>query len=106
MVLSTIGGPFPLRERLMKQAPIYLDAEKALYATANDPKGDVPKLMRFAVGLFYKAAVDSWIGGSTEPRISLEDDDIEALRLYLLGEADLPKDMALCIAVDSSQVIL
>ncbi len=61
--------------------------------------------MHFAIGIFYKAAVHSWSGGSTEPRISLGDDDTEALRLYLLGQANLPRHMALCIAVDSSRVI-
>lgn len=104
-LLPTLGGPFPLRERLLKQAPIYQDAEKALYATAANPEIDASRLMHFAAGIFYKAAVHSWIGGSTEPRISLGDDDTEALRRYLLGQANLPGHVALCIAVDSSQVI-
>jgi hypothetical protein len=105
-LLPTLGGPFPLRERLMKQVPIYQDAEKALYATAANGEIDVSKLMHFAVGLFYKAAVHSWVGGSTEPCIFLGDDDTETLRLYLLGQAKLQRHMALCVAVDSSQVIL
>lgn len=105
-LLPTLSGPFPLREYLMKRAPIYQDAESALYATAANHEVEVPKLMHFAIGLFYKAAVHSWIGGGTEPRIYLGDDDTESLRLYLSGQADVPRHMALCIAVDSSQVIL
>ena len=105
-LLPTLGGPFPLRERLILQAPIYQDADKALYATATNPEIDVPKLMHFAVGIFYKAAIHSWLGGETKPRIDLHEGDTEALRLYLIGQADLPKDMALCITVDSSPVVL
>jgi hypothetical protein len=43
--------------------------------------------------MFFKAAVHSWKKGSTE--------DVEAIRLYLLGKGDLPQRMALCVTVDS-----
>jgi len=32
-------------------------------------------------------------------------EEIEALRLYLLGKAGLPKTMALCVTIDSAPVI-
>jgi hypothetical protein len=101
-LLPMLGGPFPLRDLLMKQAPIYQDADKALYATATNPEIDAPKLMHFAVGIFYKAAVHSWRG---EPVMELAPDGIEALRLYLLGKADLPKTMTLCVTVDSLPIV-
>jgi hypothetical protein len=75
-------------------------------APATNPDIDVPKLIYFAAGLFYKAAVHSWIGGETKPRIDLREADIEALRLYLVGQTDLPNRIALCITVDSSSVVL
>jgi len=104
-LLPTLEGPFPLRERLMKQAPVYQDADKALYATATNPEIDRPKLMHFAVGIFYKAAVHSWIASETKPRIDLSEGETAALRLNLLGQADLPKNLALCITIDSSPVV-
>jgi hypothetical protein len=36
-LMPTIGGPFPLRERLMQQSPMYRDVDFALYATATNP---------------------------------------------------------------------
>jgi len=104
-LLPKLGGPFSLRDRLTKQPPIYQDAQKALYATANNPEIDVQKLMHFAVGVFFKAAVHSWASDRTEPHIDLGA-DADALRLFLLGQAGLPKHIALCITLDSSPVIL
>lgn len=37
--------------------------------------------------------------------MELADGEIEALRLYVHGEADLPKTIALCVTVDSSPVV-
>jgi hypothetical protein len=100
-LLPTLGGPFPLLDRLMKQSPVYSNATLAVYASAKNPEIDVPKLIHFAIGIFWKASVHSWLGGRDEPRIDLGDDG-EALRLYLRGRADLPKNIALCISVDSA----
>jgi hypothetical protein len=100
-LLPKVGGPFPLRDRLMKAAPLYRDEEMAVFPTLGNPEMDPGKLMHFALGVFYKAAVHSWRGASSEPYMPMEADDVEALRLYLLGKADLPKNMVVCITVDS-----
>jgi hypothetical protein len=105
LLLPTLGGPFPLLDRLMKQSPFYRDTTLAAYASATNPEIDVPKLIHFAIGIFWKASVHSWLGDSDEPRIGLGEDG-EALRLYLRGQADLPKNIALCIAVDSAPIRL
>jgi hypothetical protein len=104
-LLPKLGGPFSLRDRLMKQPPIYQDGQKALYATANNPEIDVQKLIHFAVGVFFKASVHSWASDRTEPHIDLGA-DADVLRLFLLGQAGLPKHIALCVTIDSSSVIL
>jgi hypothetical protein len=104
-LLPTVGGPFPLRERLMSQSPISQTRTWSLYAAAKNPEIDVPKLTHFGVGIFYKAAVHSWVHGGTKPRIDIGDDDTEALRLNLLGQRDRPKHIALCITVDSAVVV-
>ncbi|MFZ0322302.1 MAG: hypothetical protein WAL56_24455 [Candidatus Sulfotelmatobacter sp.] len=104
-LLPTLGGPFPLLDRLMKQLPFYSDTALAAYASATNPEIDVPKLIHFAIGIFWKASVHSWLAGSDEPRIDLGEDG-ESLRLYLRGQADLPKNIALYVAVDSGPIRL
>jgi hypothetical protein len=105
-VVRVFGGPFPLRERLLKQAPIKDMGEVKLYAAAKNPEIDVPKLTHFGCGVFFKAAVHPWHGDPSKPYIEMEHDEIDALRQYLLGKADLPKTMALCVTVDSAPVSL
>jgi hypothetical protein len=105
-LLPTVGGPFPLRDRLMKAAPLYRDEAMAVFPTVGNPEMDSAKVMHFALGVFYKAAVHSWRGDSSEPYMPMEADDVEALRLYLLDKAALPKNMVVCITVDSLVVPL
>ncbi len=105
-LLPTVGGPFPLRDRLMKAATLYRDEAMAIFPTVGNPEMDPTKLMHFALGVFYKAAVHSWRGDSSEPYMPMEADDVEALRLYLLGKAVLPKNVVVCVTVDSLVVPL
>jgi hypothetical protein len=105
-LLAELNGPFPLREMLLKQKPIETIGDVGIYAAAQNPEIDVPKLTHFGIGLFFKAAVHSWRGGIEKPWIALEPDDIEGLRLYLLGEADLPPNIALSVTIDSSPICL
>jgi len=105
-LFASLGGPFPLRERLHKQAPISDMGDAKLYAAGNNPEIDVPKLTHFGCGVFFKGAVHSWHGDPGKPYIEMDPDEIDALRQYLLGKADLPQTMALCVTVDSASVIL
>jgi len=99
-LLSKVDGPFPLYERLIKQQPIQITESMSVYAGANNLEIDVPKLVHFAMGIFWKASVHSFGSGSDRPRIDLGQDG-EALRLFLRGEAPLPDHIALAIAVES-----
>jgi hypothetical protein len=105
-LLPKVGGPFPLGDRLMEAAPLYRNEAMAIFPTVGNPELDPTKLMHFALGVFYKAAVHSWRGDSSEPYMTMEADDVEALRLYLLGKAVLPKNMVVCVTVDSLVVPL
>jgi hypothetical protein len=104
-LFGVFNGPFPLRERLLKQAPIKEMGGTKLYAAAKNPEVDVPKLTHFGCGVFFKAAVHPWHGNPSRPYILMEPDEIDALRQYLLGKADLPKTMALGVTVDSAPVV-
>jgi hypothetical protein len=103
---AVFNGPFPLRESLLKQAPVQDLGETKVYAAAKNPEIDVPKLTHFGCGVFFKAAVHPWDGDDpTRPYILMEPDEIDALRQYLLGKADLPETMALGVTVDSAPVV-
>jgi hypothetical protein len=104
-MLPELGGPFTLRERLMKQAPIHKTADWELYETASNPEIDVGKLTHFGIGVFYKGSVHPWNNGTEDPFLKLLPEEQEALRRYLLGLAELPKNMALCVTVDSLPVV-
>jgi hypothetical protein len=103
---AVLNGPFPLRESLLKQAPVQDLGGAKVYAAATNPEIAVPELTHFGCGLFFKAAVHPWDGDDpTRLYILMEPDEIDALRQYLLGKADLPKTMALGVSVDSALVV-
>jgi hypothetical protein len=104
-MLLEVGGPFLLRERLMKQAPIDKTADWELYETVSNPEINVDKLTHFGIGVFYKGAVHPWKNGTPEPYLEVAPEEQESLRKYLLGLADLPKGMALSLSVDSLPVV-
>jgi len=104
-ILPQVGGPFPLRERIMNQTPVIQEPDRALYDTASNPEINVEKFMHFGISVFYKGSVHPWKNGTTGPYMPLAPEDQEALRQYVLGDADLPKNMALIISVDSLPVV-
>src|ERR1700675_4786227 len=59
--LAWLNGSFPLYERFISGATVFgeNEAEALLYAGGN-PKINVQKLVHFALGIFWKAAVHSW----------------------------------------------
>jgi hypothetical protein len=103
---AVVNGPFPLRESLLKQAPVPDLGGTTAYEASKNPEIDVPKLTHFGCGVFFKAAVHPWDGDDpTRPYILMEPEVIDALRHYLLGKADLPKTVALGVTVDSAPVV-
>lgn len=68
------------------------------YATAKNHAIEGDKLIHFALGIFWKAAVHSWEGRKSETLINLGKYR-EGLRTYLRGESGFPERMALSIGV-------
>ena len=104
-LLPAVGGPFSLRERLLSVSPVKQVESGDVYETAANPAIDVAKLSHFAIGVFLKAAVHFWQVMQGGPYMRLEPEEVDALRSYLLGKADLPENMALCVTVDSLPVV-
>jgi hypothetical protein len=88
-LLSQYKGPFPFYDLLTKYPPDAVDGEGAVYATIRNPEIQSDKLVHFAMGVFWKAAVHSWSGLRTEPMIDLGS-YIEPVRKFLRGEAGFP----------------
>jgi hypothetical protein len=59
-LLPTVGGPFPLRERVMKGRTLYRGETTAIFQAADNPEIDTAKLTHFELGMFFKAAIHSW----------------------------------------------
>jgi len=102
-LLSRLGGSFLLYDRLVKQEPLEKTQHMTVYAAAENPEIDVAKLIHFGIGILWKASTCPF-GNGDSPRIDLSDEDREAMRRYLVGEAELPNHMALAVAVESGPV--
>ncbi len=94
-----------MRDRLLKQAPVLEMGDVKLFAASKNPDIDLQKITHFGCGVFLKAAVHPWHGKPAKPYIEMEPNEVEALRHYLLGKADLPQTMALRVTVDSAPVV-
>lgn len=103
-LLARLDGTFPLYDRLVKQDPLEKTNSMTVYAAASNPEVDAAKLIHFGIGILWKASVCPF-GKGDAPRIDLGDDG-EALRRFLLGEADLPPHLALAVAVESGPIRL
>jgi hypothetical protein len=102
-LLSRLGGPFLLYDRLLKQDPLEKTQNMTVYAAAENPEIDVAMLIHFGIGILWKASVCPF-GNGDKPRIDLSEEDREAMRRFLVGEAELPMHMALAVAVESGQI--
>jgi hypothetical protein len=106
--LCTVERKFPLHD-LVTNGPVAAeDRGDALYFAALNPLIDVPKLVHFGMGIFWKAAVHSWRGNTTEPMIELGP-YCAPLRKWLKGESDFPKWMFLWVTLsrpDRAQLTL
>lgn len=97
-LFARLDGSFPFYDLLTRMAPAVVDGDSAMYAAARNPEIDTEKLIHFAMGIFWKAAVHSWSGSRSEPLIDLGP-YAEPIRKYLKGENALPKGIVLMIGV-------
>jgi hypothetical protein len=97
-LLSTYEGSFPFFEILTKYPPDVIDGDRFAYAAVKNPEIHPEKLLHFAMGIFWKAAVHSWSGSRTTPMIDLGE-FTEPVRKYLRAEGDFPEHVALMVGV-------
>jgi len=95
---------FPFYDILTKQKPDAVDGDAAIYAAARNAEIDVPKIVHFAMGVFWKASVHNWSGTRTKPLIELGNHG-EEVRKFLRGEADFPEKMALILGVSPPPIV-
>ncbi len=100
-LLPHVDTGFPLLDRVRKQAPLYDDGNKQLYGTSLNTEVDSHKLLHFACGIFWKAAVHSWKGAGGPPVLNLGE-YAECLRLFLHGDAGLPDEVAVLVSLDDA----
>ena len=97
-LLATIDKKFPLLDIIERSDPDVVDGELRMHAASRNPAIQIDKLIHFIMGVFWKASIHSWEGGSKTPRIEFGPYG-ESVRTFLLGETPFPKNMGLVLGV-------
>jgi hypothetical protein len=97
-LFATYEGSFPFYDLLTKVPPEASFDIGAAYFAAKNPAIQVDKIIHFAMGMFFKAAVHSWEGKKKEPMIELGP-YLESVRAFLMGETGFPERMTLNVGV-------
>ena len=97
-LLATMDKKFPLLDIIERFEPDVVDGELRMYAASRNPAIQIDKLIHFMMGVFWKASIHSWEGGSKGPRIEFGPYG-ESIRTFLLGETPFPKSMGLILSV-------
>lgn len=100
--LATWERTFPLYDVLTKVPPLFDEDGMVVYLAAQNPEIAVEKLTHFALGLFWKASVHSWMGDTSDPRIDLGAYS-EEIRKWLRGQNTFPKYVHLIVVVEKPQ---
>ncbi len=101
--LATWDKGFPLYEMLQQIQPDVVDNDVRGYAAVRHPDINVHAITHFAMGIFWKASVYSWLGGVKEPRIELGP-YAEAVRRFLRNETGFPQHMILNVGIVPPEV--
>jgi hypothetical protein len=91
-------GSFVFHDLLTSVPPVATVGNTRVYFAASNPRIDASKVIHFAMGVFWKAAVHSWRGGVIEALIQLGE-HTESIRTYLRGESSFPGGMSLIVGV-------
>lgn len=97
-LLAKADGSFGLHDLLTSVPPVAAVDDARVYFAANTPQIHSAKLIHFAMGVFWKAAVHPWIPSEKEPLIDLRE-YAEPVRKYLRGEAAYPDEMCLSVGI-------
>lgn len=91
-------GGFPFFDLLKSIGPDVSDDGNDGYAAAKNPAIKAEKVIHFALGVIWKAAVHSWEKSNREPLIDLGVYE-QAVRTFLLSKSGFPERMALVLGV-------
>jgi hypothetical protein len=97
-LFATYEGLFPFYDLLTKCKPDSVAPEGIGYCASRNPAIEVDKMIHFAMGIFFKAAVHSWKGKTKEPMIELGP-YAESVRTFLMDERGFPQRMTLNVGV-------
>jgi len=97
-LFAKADGSFGFHDLLTSRPPSYVVDDARVYLTAQNPQIDPDKIIHFAMGVFWKAAVHAWIPGEKESLIDLGE-FAEPIRAYLKGGTLFPRETALTIGV-------
>jgi hypothetical protein len=103
--LAHIGGPFPLGDTLAASAPLFAERDVIAYLLQTIPNVRLNELVHFAMAIFWKASVHSWVEKPGKPWLLLGPHG-EDLRKFILGKAVFPAEMALSLTVLPNPVAL
>ena len=96
--LAVFQGAFPLFDILKKFPPDIVDGDFCGYAAFRNPEINVKSIIHFGAGIFWKASVHSWRGGTKEPLIELGPYS-EKLRQFLVGDGAFPEHVVLTVGL-------
>lgn len=91
-------GSFGFHDLLTSAPPAVVDGDARGYFAATNPQICSEKLIHFAMGVFWKAAVHAWIPGEQRSLIDLRE-YAEPIRRYLRGDGPYPSEVTLTVGI-------
>jgi len=96
------NGRFPLLEALSSVKPTLKGHIWEMYSAVHTPSVDRSQLAYFAISIFWRASVHTWVQEDGEQiRLDLGDRYNEEIRKYLMGESPVPTNAYLQLTVCS-----
>jgi hypothetical protein len=98
-------GTFPLRDLILPAKALLAGTKGGACDVSQVAGVNIEKLVYFAASVFWRAAVRSWrLGKETYPKLPMNKDDIEQLRVFLLGKTAFPVNAASILYVSPSAI--
>jgi len=96
------GATFPLRD-VLAQSPARVSLDKARLIDARSLSGvDLPRLIHFAIGVFWKASARRWWALDHPTQLEFGPYE-ERFRRYLLGQQAFPERASLIVSISGNQ---
>jgi hypothetical protein len=102
-LFAKADNSFPFYDLLTSIPPAIVEGNNRMYFAGANPTIDSEKIIHFAMGVFWKAAVHPWIPRHSEPLIDLGE-YANPIREYLRGELPFPNDIVLMMGILTAPV--